>query len=450
MNKAKITTTKIVFSLMFICIMISLLLGYNVPGDRNNELHKVFPDNSLVLYPESWISESKKTCFLNQFSSSDHTIDILYPLDNQTTISGLEPVGFNVSDNANLKDIVIYTNDDFISTLAIDGDFIDEIFIPLFNNGTNIITLQAIWDDFSNANDSVEVDSTFIFPQIELKEGDVLNYYYNEIDSSVEGYYNFTFNEWLSPFEMNTSLEIELWNESSIIASSENYLVINTLNGYVSEDSSLQFLYNHFFAFGRNIPGAISGDKTVFEEWNDIITLTGYLSWRYTDVWTFEKIDRNRTVYFERSSNILYYFKENNTSEMTLLETSVDFQKPTVSSPPDIEYTVGDLGNNISWIATDMNPSTYELYRNDNLFVNSKSWQSGIPIMINVDELMSGTYIYRIEVIDLAGNKVQDSVIVTVISNSSETNSVPLIFILSELIIIIAVIKKKKKETKAF
>ncbi len=86
---------------------------------------------------------------------------------------------------------------------------------------------------------------------------------------------------------------------------------------------------------------------------------------------------------------------------------------PVVGSPADITYEEGMTGHVISWTATDKNPSSYIIYR-DGVEVNSGSWTSGVPIIINVDGLTIGSYNYIINVTDVYDNSVTDVVIVTV------------------------------------
>ncbi len=95
-----------------------------------------------------------------------------------------------------------------------------------------------------------------------------------------------------------------------------------------------------------------------------------------------------------------------------------DLTPPTITSPNDINYIEGDTGNSISWTANDMNPATYTITI-DGTQVQSGSWNSGVPININVDGLNLGSYTYIIVVSDQSGLTTTDSVIVTV-SQSAE------------------------------
>ena len=151
-------------------------------------------------------------------------------------------------------------------------------------------------------------------------------------------------------------------------------------------------------------------------------------------------------VYIEQSSNIAYYFLASGMVEVILVETTIDFLDPFVYDAADFEYTIGDTGNVISWVATDMNPSTYTVYRDTDLIVDSEIWYSNTPIIINVDGLAAGTYTFVITVMDLAGNTAQDTVIVTVNPIVPELNPMlnllflPLIMCLT----LVFVLRKKK------
>ncbi|MHA2116895.1 MAG: right-handed parallel beta-helix repeat-containing protein [Candidatus Thorarchaeota archaeon] len=89
-----------------------------------------------------------------------------------------------------------------------------------------------------------------------------------------------------------------------------------------------------------------------------------------------------------------------------------DLVIPTVDSPNDVSYTEGTTGNSINWTASDANPSSYVVYRDESVLV-SDSWD-GSQVIVIIDGLAVGTYDYTLEVMDLGGNTVSDSVTVTV------------------------------------
>ncbi len=129
-----------------------------------------------------------------------------------------------------------------------------------------------------------------------------------------------------------------------------------------------------------------------------------------------------------------------------------DTLPPVLDSPDDItyEYEQGTTCYNITWFVTDDNPYTYTIYKND-IEIASGVWISGIPITINVDGLLPGSYDYTIVVQDLLGNSAADTVIVTVnysSNNSSDnpekTNAAFPFFVSIIAIAIIVVLKRKR------
>ncbi|MHA2281984.1 MAG: right-handed parallel beta-helix repeat-containing protein [Promethearchaeota archaeon] len=86
-----------------------------------------------------------------------------------------------------------------------------------------------------------------------------------------------------------------------------------------------------------------------------------------------------------------------------------------IVSPPDFNYIEGTTGHVLNWIATDKNPDSYIIYKDD-IEINSGEWVSNNPITINVDLLPSGTYNYTVVVNDTYGSFTTDSVIINVVN----------------------------------
>jgi len=90
-----------------------------------------------------------------------------------------------------------------------------------------------------------------------------------------------------------------------------------------------------------------------------------------------------------------------------------------ISHPADITYYVGSTGNNITWIITGdplLNP-TYYVYRNNTLN-ETNSWESSIPVVINIDGLPIGSYEYRIEAHN--GEVIEEDVVMVIVSLGTE------------------------------
>ncbi|MFX1589379.1 MAG: ABC transporter substrate-binding protein, partial [Promethearchaeota archaeon] len=99
-----------------------------------------------------------------------------------------------------------------------------------------------------------------------------------------------------------------------------------------------------------------------------------------------------------------------------------------ITRPNDLTFFEGTIGNSITWNITAMNVSTpiYYVYKGMDL-VQSDVWDSGVPVNINIDELSTGTYQYRIEVHN-SDKIVEDIVDVKVVDIES---NIPFIYGLS-------------------
>ncbi|MCE7743437.1 MAG: hypothetical protein GOP50_13380 [Candidatus Heimdallarchaeota archaeon] len=127
----------------------------------------------------------------------------------------------------------------------------------------------------------------------------------------------------------------------------------------------------------------------------------------------------------------------------TTRTVTIDLVYPTMNEPEDIIYTIGDTNNYISWTAIDLNALDYILYLNDELN-KTGSWESGIPIIIDVDGLDIGTYNFTIVVEDKAGNEKVDTVIVNVVAVINEYGKISYLIFLT-LVILPILIKFRKK-----
>lgn len=95
------------------------------------------------------------------------------------------------------------------------------------------------------------------------------------------------------------------------------------------------------------------------------------------------------------------------------LERYTDRTAPTINHPDDLEFVEGTENQNITWIPTDDNPTTYEISVNGTV-VDSGSWTSGSSIVLELDDFAVGEYNCTITVYDIADNSVMDLVVVTV------------------------------------
>ncbi|MEX2720580.1 MAG: hypothetical protein Q6362_004075, partial [Candidatus Wukongarchaeota archaeon] len=96
--------------------------------------------------------------------------------------------------------------------------------------------------------------------------------------------------------------------------------------------------------------------------------------------------------------------------DVWLLKVASGF--PVIDQPADITYEEGSTGHNITWQASDAEPSGYTVTRNETL-LESDSWAGG-NITVNVDGLAIGVYLYTCTVNDTIGQSASDTVMVTV------------------------------------
>jgi parallel beta-helix repeat protein len=101
----------------------------------------------------------------------------------------------------------------------------------------------------------------------------------------------------------------------------------------------------------------------------------------------------------------------------------LDVTVPAVNHPDDVTYTEGQVGNSITWQASDDNPRAYEVVR-DCVVVREGLWNSSSEqIVISVDGLASGLYSYLLLVFDAGGHVMSDSVLVTVLEATTTTTT---------------------------
>ena len=101
-------------------------------------------------------------------------------------------------------------------------------------------------------------------------------------------------------------------------------------------------------------------------------------------------------------------------SEIMYMSINPSQDPPAINTPIDIVYEEDMIGNEIIWIASDLDPNNYTITE-AGYIVKNGTWNSNIPIITNVDDLTNGLYTYNIEVFDQLGNSTIDSVNVTVL-----------------------------------
>ena len=95
----------------------------------------------------------------------------------------------------------------------------------------------------------------------------------------------------------------------------------------------------------------------------------------------------------------------------------------------NISYVVGGTENNISWSVSDvsMTNPTYTIYRDGNPIMFDVRCNADEQILIPIDGLDAGIYIYIIEVDDGYGESCTEIITVTVNTQEEKTNFTPYI-----------------------
>jgi hypothetical protein len=122
----------------------------------------------------------------------------------------------------------------------------------------------------------------------------------------------------------------------------------------------------------------------------------------------------NYTVVFEDTSG--------NTGADTVLVYADDTISPTVNSPLDIYYLEGTTGSSIIWIASDLHPHSYSIYR-DGILIRSGGWAEDYAVTVSADGLTPGVYNFTIVVFDVSDNYVVDSVFAVVEGSAVTTTT---------------------------
>jgi len=87
-----------------------------------------------------------------------------------------------------------------------------------------------------------------------------------------------------------------------------------------------------------------------------------------------------------------------------------DTTKPIINSPEDIVFDAESQGNNLTWLAYDEIPYSYQLFLED-LEYSSEIWD-GSEITVSLDGLPIGVFTLIMNVTDAAGNWAIDEVVV--------------------------------------
>lgn len=157
-----------------------------------------------------------------------------------------------------------------------------------------------------------------------------------------------------------------------------------------------------------------------------------------------DKSEQTDTSIFFREEgpgNITFMFLSS--SALTAME-KIESWYLDVTGPESMEIEE-NINNQIYWsvFASDWQGSTYTVYKNGSSAVTD-TWNTGIGIMYDLNNLTEGTYNFTIVIKDILGDEASHTVIVTVIPQklSDKQTSFPNIGFIIGLLVVIVVIKK--------
>ena len=121
-----------------------------------------------------------------------------------------------------------------------------------------------------------------------------------------------------------------------------------------------------------------------------------------------------------------------------------DTTLPTISSPANVTIAAGGTVN-VTWTASDLFPDSYRLFVNDTEELGEE-WD-GTAVAVSVEDLEIGVYNFTMEVVDTSGNRVSDTVMVTVTAGIAGFDPTTLLLIAGVgvvvLVIVILLLKKR-------
>ncbi len=332
-------------------------------------------------------------------------------------VSGLsqleEPFYLNVTDIDILEDPITsfwdignvsfggyWTNDTSMSTIISVFDYAPRVAVPVGN-----------WNLLSQLAENI---TTILYTP-------------NSVEVNIDDMYQWGFSYTLNMFGFDLEIDV-------IFSKKDGFLASLNLSAY---DTSLESYTGGFSIYRDGVLPVINHPTDITLEegtngqsivWNGsdlnpgaydifVTNVTGtYLItqnlWNSSDEQFSLSLDGLR--YGVHAFSIVLHEVSGLTSYDTVIVNVTDNAVPQISQPDDIEYIMGETGNNLTWIIEDANPRRYSVYADDTL-IGSGNWGATVAsIELNLDELPIGVYTYNITVEDLAGNIASDIVIVTV------------------------------------
>ena len=351
-------------------------------------------------------------------------LQILSPSNSSIINGGLVNVNYVASDIYSAQSISIFVNNNLIATSYFYYSSISNgtqtVIVPVFNNGTNDITLMVTWFDGSTANASITINSQNVVPMFYPKTGDYLIYRNDYTFTSDYQIINFTFGNWLSPTEINVTYRVDYY-PSGTLPANETWFPVNILNGYINNQYFIANGFSFFFMTNLGYTNPIGhgsiGDIVPYNTWAQILTVNDSGTWNGIHAWQLTDYIPGDNFYFSKLTGILLDLSFlNGQIELYLVNTSfaLTAPPPTIIGPGQVIYELGTTGNTISWNITGLYPYIYFISR-DGTFITYGRWISGGIVTLNIDGLSHGTYNYTLVAYNVGDWYASNNVTVRVI-----------------------------------
>lgn len=376
---------------------------------------------------------------------------IISPIDMETVQGGLVWVNYTCTNIAELETITGFLNGEEIihseSGLMFGSG---EIIVPVFENGTNYITLVGTWSNGFQANASVSVNSQYVCPLVNPNPGDYYEFELEMSGGSIRQYFNFTFGEWVSEFEVNCTMKMGMFDGADWLWMG-TWTVTNVLNGYVSEvapgtSPALDYTHRRLmvipcflspevmpYSTTIDVPAfsrAEMGMKTCWMDWTLVFTVEDIGSWRgyETLILTcdFPGAEISMSV-LSCTGMLVHMFQDmglggtaTGNLEITNMLPPSD-RAPIVNHPDDINLEEVTDNFSINWVASGNYPTIYRIYVNG--VAQQASWYAGQNIWLNGTNLNPGLNNCSIVLYDNNGQFTMDTVMVIIPAVTTTTTT---------------------------
>lgn len=326
---------------------------------------------------------------------------------------------------------------------------VDEGFLNLWDNGT----MGNYWDDFTgndwdddfignmsyyispNGEDHFPIwwDGFDLQPKPNISSTGDTSYFFGHTGYTISWNANTTYPNYYNITRNGSIIATGLWeNNIPIIINVDSLQVgiyqyvcfVNSTRGDFSSDSVLVTVIRTYpiitatedveFNVTENVDPIIWSVNTPLEDtaliYRNGVLLESNTTWISDEpfvidingldpgIFTFE-------IYVNSTSNEIAY----NSITISVLEPL-----PTITHPKDLSYIVLSSNNNITWVGTSLIPDYINVFR-DNILIFENPWNSGDEILIPIDGLMPGMYLYECYLNSTTGLEVYDAVIVNVV-----------------------------------